>query len=97
MLDGRWIAGTIQDPTQQCRDQEKIRYLTNYDSLTVGASLTRVEAQRDRFGAWAVAKRSEHSSETLDRVLFLAQIKGSSIRHGVIDDPRNDTTRDSGA
>lgn len=31
---GRWLAGTIQDMTQQRLDQEKIRYLANYDSLT---------------------------------------------------------------
>lgn len=31
---GRWLAGTIQDVTQQRLDQEKIRYLANYDSLT---------------------------------------------------------------
>ncbi|MCH7599031.1 MAG: EAL domain-containing protein [Myxococcales bacterium] len=31
---GRWIVGTIQDITQQRLDQEKIRYLANYDSLT---------------------------------------------------------------
>ncbi len=31
---GRWLAGTIQDITQQRLDQEKIRYLANYDSLT---------------------------------------------------------------
>ena len=31
---GRWIAGTIQDISQQRRDQEKISYLANYDSLT---------------------------------------------------------------
>ncbi len=31
---GRWLAGTIQDITQQRLDQEKIRFLANYDSLT---------------------------------------------------------------
>ena len=31
---GRWIVGTLQDITQQRLDQEKIRYLANYDSLT---------------------------------------------------------------
>ncbi len=31
---GRWLAGTIQDITQQRLDQERIRYLANYDSLT---------------------------------------------------------------
>ena len=31
---GRWISGTIQDITEQHRDQDRIRYLANYDSLT---------------------------------------------------------------
>ncbi len=30
----RWIAGSLQDVTQQRLDQERIRYLANYDSLT---------------------------------------------------------------
>jgi diguanylate cyclase (GGDEF)-like protein/PAS domain S-box-containing protein len=31
---GRWLAGSIQDVTRQRLDQERIRYLANYDSLT---------------------------------------------------------------
>ena len=48
MGDGRserWLAGSIQDITQQRLNQERIRYLANYDSLT-GLANRRVFAEK---------------------------------------------------
>ncbi len=44
----RWLAGSIQDVTQQRLDQERIRYLANYDSLTGLANRRLFGEQLDR-------------------------------------------------
>jgi diguanylate cyclase (GGDEF)-like protein len=53
---GRWLAGTIQDVTQQRLDQEKIRYLANYDSLT---GLANRRSFSERLGQEISAAKSE--------------------------------------
>jgi diguanylate cyclase (GGDEF)-like protein/PAS domain S-box-containing protein len=43
------VAGTIQDITEQCQGEERIRYLTNYDGLT-GIANRRLFNERLNFG-----------------------------------------------